>query len=85
MNVRLIWILNPSKKNWIQLLRLMPKDTSIKLTSLETHLTLAETVRISRGDLRSHYTYDLKIVSITVCRKLRLAKLIQNRIDFKTA
>jgi hypothetical protein len=63
----------------------MPKDTSTNLTSLETQLTLAETVMISRGDLRSHYTYNLKIVSITVCRKLRSAKIIQNRIDFKPA
>jgi hypothetical protein len=63
----------------------MPKDTSTKLTSLETYLTLAETVRISRGYLRSHYAYDLKIVSIKVCKKLRSAKLIQNRIDFKPA
>jgi hypothetical protein len=63
----------------------MPKDTSTNLTSLETQLTLAETVRISRGDLRSHYTYNLKIVSITICRILRSAKLIQNRIDFKPA
>jgi hypothetical protein len=63
----------------------MPKDTSTKLTSLEPHITLAETFRISRGDLRSHYAHNLKIVSIKVCRKLRSAKLIQNRIDFKPA
>ncbi len=61
----------------------MPKDTSTKRTSIKTHLTLAETVRISRVHLRSHYAYDLKIVSIKNCRKLRSAKLIQNRIDFK--
>ena len=63
----------------------MPKDTSTKLTSLEPHLTLAETVRIFKGDLRSHYTHNLKIVSLKVCTKLRSAKLIQNRIDFKPA
>ncbi len=63
----------------------MPKDTSTNLTSLETQLTLAETVKISRGDLRSHYTHNLKIVSIKVCRKLRSAKLIQKRIEIKPA